>query len=374
MPGSDRTSGLLTQLAFEFRKIPQQSKNKLQRTVYLGSNRTDLIVSDFWDKGWSCGYRNCQMLMSFLEKTNEMDESVIKHVISISGLQSLLERAWKEGLFLFPFPFLCYMRGTSPAPPTFCVKITQENFWTRKLGFDSVGALQLQRRVYKTRKWIGTTEVYTLLVYLGIKCTILDFDAPKAAGPATTGLLAERLFDCVQSYFEASVVVNRPSSSNSDDGNDNSVKSRENNVFTRMMVSSARAGKHVHMTDRPPMYLQHAGHSRTIVGIEIFDDGIRNLIVFDPGRRTQRGKSSPIQENKHGNESDQRPAAIASLQSYRVDTKAIERNSQYQLLVLGEASQRPSGAIQWPSTDSNHFLLTEWERDIMKQVTSIRVI
>ncbi|KAI8142805.1 peptidase family C78-domain-containing protein [Fennellomyces sp. T-0311] len=311
LPRNDRVADILLQLATEFRK----SNQKRESTVYLGSARTDLIISDFWDKGWSCGYRNCQMLMSFLEKTMEMDDKIIKHVIDISGLQRLLERAWQEG-------------------------------------FDPVGASQLKGRVFNTRKWIGTTEVYAMLVYLGVRCTILDFDLPKDASQQQ---LTDCLFDCIQTYFE-DAVVEVPSSKTAD------------TAFDRMMKASMRNGKTVYNTNKPPLYLQHAGHSRTVVGIELLRDGKRNLVVFDPGRRAQRGKL-----NDTGETNPYRlPAAVSSLQSYRVDAKAIERNSQYQLLVLGGAILDHAGRVHWQTSD--HFLLTEWERDRMKKIASIRVI
>jgi hypothetical protein len=49
------------------------------------------------DLGWGCGYRNCQMLMSFLERHQQDGEYVLKHVPDITGLQLLIEQAWKEG-------------------------------------------------------------------------------------------------------------------------------------------------------------------------------------------------------------------------------------------------------------------------------------
>lgn len=36
------------------------------------------------------------------------------------------------------------------------------------------------------------------------------------------------------------------------------------------------------LTDKPPIYFQHKGHSMTIVGLEIKNSGAVNLVVFDP--------------------------------------------------------------------------------------------
>ena len=36
------------------------------------------------------------------------------------------------------------------------------------------------------------------------------------------------------------------------------------------------------VTEKPPIYLQHHGHSMTIVGLEVKNSGAVNLVVFDP--------------------------------------------------------------------------------------------
>lgn len=35
-------------------------------------------------------------------------------------------------------------------------------------------------------------------------------------------------------------------------------------------------------TTKPPIYLQHSGHSMTIIGLERWKDGSASLLVFDP--------------------------------------------------------------------------------------------
>ncbi|PIL23853.1 hypothetical protein GSI_13604 [Ganoderma sinense ZZ0214-1] len=41
----------------------------------------------------------------------------------------------------------------------------------------------------------------------------------------------------------------------------------------------------INVTDKPPIILQHKGHSRTIIGVEQAKNGVINLLTFDPGRR-----------------------------------------------------------------------------------------
>lgn len=38
------------------------------------------------------------------------------------------------------------------------------------------------------------------------------------------------------------------------------------------------------VTDKPPIVLQHSGHSRTVIGFERKKDGSINLLMFDPSR------------------------------------------------------------------------------------------
>lgn len=170
----------------------------------------DHYASSYGDRGWGCGYRNIQMIISSLLTHTGYNERLYRlwqkekpprsSVPSISRLQSLIEQAWSQG-------------------------------------FDIQGSEQLGCKLVNTRKWIGATEVVTLLSYLRIRCQLVDFHRPT--GPGGTH---PDLFKWVLNYFENSV----------------------GGEFT------------------PPLYLQHQGHSRTIMGIEVHRDGNLGLLVLDP--------------------------------------------------------------------------------------------
>lgn len=204
-----------------------------------------------------------------------------------------------------------------------------------------MGAAQLDHHVFKTRKWIGTTEVYTLFTYLGIRSTIIDFHHP---GPKQ---LHHDLMDWIQTYF------------------------MESNV-------KKDKTKTVYITNRPPLYLQHQGHSRTVVGIEVLKSGKRNLIMFDPGRRMLRSYKKPL-EDSNNNKSEKwiskmKPAAhfpSILLRPFRVDGKSIGKHKQYQILVLGHVNCE-HGKMSWDPDKG--FLLDEKEREKMKNVTSLTVM
>lgn len=96
-------------------------------------------------------------------------------------------------------------------------------------------------RLHNTRKWIGATEVVTLLSSMRIKCQLVDFHRPTGAD----GTHPE-LFAWVVDYFQS------------------------DHEFL------------------PPLYLQHQGHSRTIMGVELPRDGNVQLLVLDPSHSPQQ--------------------------------------------------------------------------------------
>uniref|UniRef100_A0ACB8GCB0 Zinc finger-containing ubiquitin peptidase 1 n=1 Tax=Sphaerodactylus townsendi TaxID=933632 RepID=A0ACB8GCB0_9SAUR len=83
-----------------------------------------------------------------------------------------------------------------------------------------------------------------VLFKLSYRCQIIDFH--QATGPSGTH---PRLLEWVLSYYS----------------------------------SDKKNGPKVLRTSKPPIYLQHQGHSRTIVGIEERKNKSLCLLIFDPG-------------------------------------------------------------------------------------------
>lgn len=63
-------------------------------------------------------------------------------------------------------------------------------------GFDVQGAEQLGCKLNNTRKWIGATEIVTVLSWLRINCQLVDFHRPTQGGGHP------ELFNYVLQYFE----------------------------------------------------------------------------------------------------------------------------------------------------------------------------
>ncbi|XP_015275256.1 PREDICTED: zinc finger with UFM1-specific peptidase domain protein-like [Gekko japonicus] len=205
--GKTRTSGITEVLSHYYR-----SESKDIKRVWL-SMGVDHYYCSFGDKGWGCGYRNFQMLLSSLLRNSTYQDCLkdLRSVPCIPKIQSLIENSWKEG-------------------------------------FDPQGASHFNSRLQGTKAWIGACEIYSLLTSLRLKCQIIDFHQPT--GPSETH---PRLFEWVLNYY------------NSDKGN------------------SAK----VVCTSKPPIYLQHQGHSRTVLGIEERKNKTFALLIFDPGCPSQ---------------------------------------------------------------------------------------
>ncbi|KAI7823114.1 peptidase family C78-domain-containing protein, partial [Kickxella alabastrina] len=130
----------------------------------LANASTQLINTTMVDRGWACGYRNCQMLLSSLlaDTRYHMHERFPCSVPSVRALQECLELAWRDG-------------------------------------FDPDGAEQMGRRVVGGRKWVGTTEIYCILAHFGVPARIVDFHRPTAADGTNP-----MLFAWMVEYFIAS--------------------------------------------------------------------------------------------------------------------------------------------------------------------------
>ncbi|XP_068210072.1 zinc finger-containing ubiquitin peptidase 1-like isoform X3 [Palaemon carinicauda] len=172
------------------------------RTTYLCTT-VDHYGSTYGDRGWGCGYRNIQMLLSSLQHHTGYYARLFSGpdmMPSISQLQRLIEQAWRNG-------------------------------------FDLQGCEQLGGKLSNTRKWIGATEVVTLLSFFKIRCQLIDCHRPTGSD----GTHPELFQWCLEYFSKASEF-------------------------------------------KPPIYLQHQGHSRTIIGVEQLggnEGGIR-LLVLDP--------------------------------------------------------------------------------------------
>jgi Peptidase family C78 len=84
------------------------------------------------------------------------------------------------------------------------------------------------------------------------------------------------------------------------------------------------ATPHCTISDRAPLYFQHSGHSRTIVGVERLKSGTVNFLIFDPSKKpSSRAKNFG------------RASATAStdvLKPYRLSARELSKKTKYSVL------------------------------------------
>ncbi|XP_038685484.1 zinc finger-containing ubiquitin peptidase 1-like [Tripterygium wilfordii] len=256
------------------------------------------------DVGWGCGWRNIQMLSSHLLYQRQDARQVLfggsGFIPDIPSLQRWLEIAWDRG-------------------------------------FDVDGSHHFNHQIYGSKSWIGATECAALLRSFGLRARIVDF-GPKelephflsvpgsSLGPQMTITNARAKRKLLQVYGPMDRFLLRKhdddpkldhlwqhesrlsSKQLCDSTNNGCGPTLKNNIsrktkgghqnliewvwnyFSDKIVTSG-AQHRVVVTDKAPLYFQHEGHSRTIVGIQVRNqqNGMEqyNLLILDPAHRTE---------------------------------------------------------------------------------------
>ncbi|XP_065223512.1 zinc finger-containing ubiquitin peptidase 1-like isoform X2 [Planococcus citri] len=172
----------------------------------------DFYSATYGDRGWGCGYRNLQMLLSALWRNATYGELLNMQFCSRFGMEKM------------------YVGNAMPS----ISKLQQLIEWAWEQGFDEEGRDQLGRKVHNTKKWIGATEVVTLLSALRFRCSLVDIHRANEKGQHP------KMFEWILKYFQK--------------------------------VEEFKA----------PLYLQHDGHSQTVIGVEVLKDGEIFLLIVDP--------------------------------------------------------------------------------------------
>jgi len=196
--------------------------------IAYACSHVTMFASRGFDQGWGCGYRNAQMLLSHLLARRRHS--------SCEGPS----RPYCSKLFA----------GAGSVPSVETLQSLIEEAWAS--GFDEPGAAQLGGRLLGTRTWIGATEVAVLLRSQGVRAHIIDFSSLVPPH-------ADNLFRWVWDYFEQG--RSQPSGA--------------------AAVGGAGRGGAVFQSLRAPLYLQHQGHSRLIVGA-VRKSGKVQLLILDP--------------------------------------------------------------------------------------------
>jgi len=233
---------------------------------------------------WSCGFRNLQMVLGPLMMYLPDSHRIRKQSNNI--INNRAETATTIGTTFSHIPSVRQLQGY------------MEESW--KNGFDQKGAKHFNHRVRGRKSKIGAVEVSSLLAYMNIDSTVVQFVAcPESRS---------KLGNFVWAYFNRKMgccschkcILHRSSV------NQVGVKGFTA-VDTNKAYSSAEHAHHLlsisskELSNKPcteyceypllPLYLQWEGHSVTIVGIEkvhntatvgYHDHDPYQLLVFDP--------------------------------------------------------------------------------------------
>ncbi|KAJ3304912.1 hypothetical protein HDU76_005101, partial [Blyttiomyces sp. JEL0837] len=253
-----------------------------QRTVkaYLCHPGVLHFRTDLFDLNWGCGYRNVQMLLSALLSQEPYSETLR------SNMADMRERLHRNNDAADDIPSIGLMQDLI------------EHGWSE--GVDVEGSEQLKNTLKNTRKWIGPSEVSVMFQVLDVRLRLIDF--PSWTGPDKSH---PAILDLVEAYF--------------DDSMDSFFQTRSHKMgYPAPFERKRKEG--VHVTSKPPLYFQHSGHSRTIVGLEVTNDQ-RNLIVFDPGKNIPPNlplniaSSSAIESNQNNGNNRNGSSSSGSTQS-----------------------------------------------------------
>ncbi|KAJ0705605.1 putative peptidase C78, ubiquitin modifier-specific peptidase 1/ 2 [Helianthus annuus] len=230
-------------------------------SINILSGYTDHFQSlKFEDVGWGCGWRNIQMLASHLlvqrQEAREVLFGGVGFVPDIPSLQRWLEIAWGKG-------------------------------------FDAAGSNDFDQKIYGKRTWIGTTECAALFRSFGLRARIADF---CFSTPPDDVVKPPQVIGPMDKYLNRSDASDPGSSSNAKccPESVNGQQLLANWVWSYFSDNSrlSRSGcNQVVVTEKAPLYFQHDGHSRTIVGIQLknLPNGMQqsNLLILDPAHKTQ---------------------------------------------------------------------------------------
>lgn len=101
--------------------------------------------------------------------------------------------------------------------------------------------------------------------------------------------------------------------------------------YFREGCSNLESGEKILETDLPPIYLQHRGHSVTIVGFEVTKSGTADLLVFDPMYKTSPAVRRLIDQ---GSNAIQGVDATKVLQAWRRGAPYLQKYKGFEILML----------------------------------------
>ena len=162
------TPNLIPQLSLLLNRAFSSNSAATRSAVLCNSNACH-FRSQPSDFGWGCGYRNAQMVISALRHVNQyrhifIGRTVDQHSDDVgnSGSRSTNGAKRKDSPTLHTFAANI---GGIPSIPD--LQEIAEKAWSA--GFDPEGFKHFKGKLVGSRRWIGTSEVYVMLTFLGVR-------------------------------------------------------------------------------------------------------------------------------------------------------------------------------------------------------------
>ncbi|XP_062158563.1 uncharacterized protein LOC133866018 isoform X3 [Alnus glutinosa] len=310
-PSSSSSSSPHRFIRSTFYKVEAGLMTLLKKCLELEAGNSTSILSGYVDHfqstecediGWGCGWRNIQMLASHLLMQRQEAREVLfggsGFVPDIASLQRWLEIAWEKG-------------------------------------FDALGSDHFNKKIYGSTYWIGTTECAALFRSFGLRARIMDFGPKEVESLYLSGhgsslgaqvlktndrgkRKAFQVYGPMDKYImrsnkdvplaasrghEKSRYSSISLGNTLEDGIGDSILNKCTrkdkghqvlidwvwNYFSDKSLSKS-GNSSVIVSEKPPLYFQHDGHSRTIVGVQVKIQQNRmqqySLLIFDPAYRT----------------------------------------------------------------------------------------
>ncbi|KAI5477864.1 zinc finger with UFM1-specific peptidase domain protein [Pseudohyphozyma bogoriensis] len=283
--------------------LTRSHKDGRTTAAFLCCRDVEHVGTKLGDFGWGCGYRNAQMIYSSLlhmpcyaHLPSSSDSGGLPAIPTIPEFQSIIEMAWK-------------------------------------CGYDPPGAAHFKGRLRGSRKWIGTTEVYVALTFLGIRTKIFDFPKNKKGDQGTNEVLVP-LYLQHDGHSRTVVGVDRGKNGDwllifdpSKSPNKHLVE-----ASSALLQSHSKRLK----TSPPPFFTPaHSSHSHSNPKHAAFWDAAPgfNQIWTGKGSRPGFGRGSGGKEEKGALEVEKHSKL---LEPYRVSLKSLSRNREYQVLYVEE--------------------------------------
>ncbi|KAL2532639.1 Peptidase C78 [Abeliophyllum distichum] len=256
-----------SQIKESFCQVEDGLISMLAKCLELDSKNAMSILSGYVDHfqsvesedvGWGCGWRNIQMLSSHLLKQRQEAREVLYggsgFVPDIAALQRWLELAWERG-------------------------------------FDTLGSNNFDQKIYGRRNWIGTTECAALFRSFALRARIVDFCGKDVSLDKTVG---KRKLMQVYGPMDKFLLKGDSKIPGAVSSGDGSCK------HSNIPFGNIEGHQRVVLSGKPPLYFQHDGHSRTIIGIQVQHqiNGMQhyNLLILDPASKT-RALEKSLKEN-----------------------------------------------------------------------------